>query len=202
LTNVLVIAPRYDDVTVVTSVWCERLVVDLQASGHAVDVRIRDDAAIELATEVLQSSQLVIFFGHGDFDRLLGQPRQAGEIPRLLDLPSIAGFEGRPIYAVACNALATLGREYGDRFPDSFFIGYTKEFLFTQGSELEFGQIANRAANALVEGGPPQSVVKNLITDWETLSDDFIFGELRHRPDAFIGAAIAAANAERVGIAP
>lgn len=107
----LVIAPFHDRATEITS-ECARIAVEiLEENGFHVYTLEKDDATRDKLEEFLRKhpeTRLIIYMGHGDEDKLLGQLPQ-GEVNPLIDLTNVDLLAGKVVVAVACLSGRRLG---------------------------------------------------------------------------------------------
>lgn len=157
--------------------------------------------------EHLSKLLVVLFYGHGEPDRLIGQRGRfsTGSGPTLIDTSSVGLLVGRPVYAVCCHARAGLGPAYGGTFPSGAFVGYESALGFSRHQPGEFMAVVNRAARDFVGGTPARAVVTSLQNEWRALSDAFLNpsgGRLFRTPDFIFAGFAAAGNASFVGTNP
>jgi hypothetical protein len=202
--SVVVVAPRYDEDTRITSGWSEELVAALQGFGVPAIHLLASEATSENLLKAVPSVDLFVFFGHGDTDRLVGQPSSGlqGDGPTLVDISTIRVLEGKPVYAIACNALLELGKQYANEFPSGCFVGYQDEFCLPPISHAHFGMVVNRGALMMATTLDGPLVVAELIADWTDLRKEFESGSLNSEPDWFIASFAAYQNAACVGRRP
>jgi hypothetical protein len=150
----------------------------------------------------MSSADFLVFFGHGEATRLIGQGGLFSSSPTLVDTGSVSVLRGVPTYTVCCRALQALGAAYAALYPHGGFVGYRGPFFFSDKDPLEFGNVANSAAMSFVNGSPHGQVAADLKQAWGKLSERFCTGDLRDRPYAFLGIAMAAANERFVGAMP
>jgi hypothetical protein len=126
--RIIGIAPAYDNLTKIMTTWLQELEgIDYQIAGPQVE-RMTVESAFREA-----SPGLGIFFGHGDFDSLLGPPQQTHLVEcagmqhsRIYDDGTI---EAGPEYffAYCCRAGLNLGAMFGSRGSQRAFMGYRDE---------------------------------------------------------------------------
>jgi hypothetical protein len=197
MANVLVLATRYDSATRRTFAWASNLVQDLYTKGHAYNFIHGAAVSYTAIDHAIASTDFVIFYGHGEMDRLIGQKslQSIGNGPTLVDTTSVNVFQGRPVYAVCCYAVAGLGRAYSVLFPNKGFIGYMNQFGISIYNQTHFAEIVNRGAMSLADGVLPAPVMNQLRNEWSNLADSFLKGPLQNSPDAFLAATVASTNA-------
>jgi hypothetical protein len=205
----VVVATRYDRATRVTYQWANDLVRDLQQLGHApvfMPVSTISSAAFSQAISTYSPSDFVIFYGHGEADRLIGQPSwlSVGSGPTLVDETTVNVFRGLSVYTVCCYALCALGSAYAFAYPQGAFISYESRFGFSPPNERFFKPIVNNAAIDFVKGNSPAQIINDLKNNWQNLSDDFLSpnGSLNHCQDAFLAGFSADTNSRFVGKKP
>ena len=202
MASVLVVATRYDPATRRTFLWASNIVNDLYNKGHACNF-IQGHAVSYMAIDqAIASADFVLFYGHGEPDRLIGQKSllSFGNGPTLVDTTNVHVFQGRPVYAVCCYALRDLGLEYARIFPNRGFIGYDNQFGISIDNHTDFEEVVNQSAISLVDGTHPNFVFSDLRRRWDALANDFLRGPLQNSRDAFMAAAMASSNARTVGL--
>jgi hypothetical protein len=183
MAQVVVVATRYDQATRITHRWADGLVRALSLGVHTpifIPGSAVSAATFSQTISTCSTSDFVIFYGHGEAHRLIGQLGwlSVGSGPTLVDDTTVNVFKGLPVYAVCCHALGTLGSAYASAYPQGAFIGYETRFGFSIYDDSLFQRIVNDAALDFVNGNPPAQIIANLKNNWQTLSDDFLNGSV------------------------
>jgi len=143
----LVIRPSYDSATVTTSRWAKEIIEYAQSRGIEVIDLCGSSADPAKFQEVLEKvkPRLIVHYGHGREDALLGQ----NDIP-LLTLNNVGLLRGLCVYTVSCRS----GKKLGDAIADvgGSFIGHSGVFLFNPFNETPFRESVNTGVRALIDG--------------------------------------------------
>jgi hypothetical protein len=151
----LVIRPAWDNTTNDLNRWAAHVVSALQISQRTVDDLAKTQAvrrAVDVALPNVE--QLIVFYGHGEFDKLKGHRSHKHE-EILLDSQNMHYLRDKIIVAVACDSRATLGVDAVRNAGARAYLGYDERFLYLvsdQVVEADFMRCANAAALAIVSG--------------------------------------------------
>lgn len=198
--NVLILATRYDAASARTYQWAEDLQRQLFRYADAcmlVDASTLCAAGSSL-NNLIQQSNYVVFYGHGEKDRWLALPG-TGASSTLIDDKSVSLLKGRSVYAGCCSSLAVLGPEFKKKCPGGEFIGYDDRFGFDDDNEYEFRRTANQSVVNFVDGTLVTRVVSELRQEWTSLSQSFTLGHLRKRLNGVQAGHLADLNSQRIG---
>lgn len=116
-----VIRPRDDAAAQQAADWCDQLVSDFLAAGHAVSADVDDTSPADTANIISalgSSATLVCYFGHGDDDSWLTGGTAT------IDASNVGAGAGKAVVSVACRT----GRNLG---PDAITAGVTSWLGFT-----------------------------------------------------------------------
>jgi len=143
----LVIRPDYDLATATTSKWAKEIIEYAQSRRIEVIDLCGSSANPAKLQEVFEkvNPRLVLHYGHGRDDALLGQ----NDAP-LFTLNNVSLLRGVCVYTVSCCS----GKELADAIADvgGSFIGHSEVFLFTPLNETPFRQSVNTGVRALIDG--------------------------------------------------
>jgi hypothetical protein len=201
LPSILIIATRYDSVSRRMYRWARNLETTL--TGHTVST-LYGPAVSPASLSSMKRADFVIFFGHGEPDRLIGQKGHfsLGSGPTLVDTTTLTLFGGSRVYAVCCQAGIHLAPAYSQVYPSASFIAYQAPFGFSYPNAADFESIVNQSAVQLFSGTPSSAVHGNLQKEWRGLADAFLNGSKRNRRDAFLAGYAASTNSLFVSISP
>jgi hypothetical protein len=154
----------------------------------------------------IPGTDAVIFYGHGEPDRLFGQPT-GWLVERqhvLVDIASIPMLQCRPLYAVSCHALRVLGTACGKTMPPTRFVGYEVPFSFAYRHTESFRDVVNFSAVNFATNTAHSTIVGVLKGQWQALADQFLnpANPLSRSRDAFLAGMAASTNALWVGSRP
>jgi hypothetical protein len=210
--NVLILATSYDDPTWETNRWAHNLEQKLWQEGHRCTLVEGADVTRERLEQEGDHTDYILFYGHGEADRLYAQEEKGWLMTQqhvLVDATDLGPLRTRPLYAVCCHALTILGEAYGKSSPPGTFVGYGKHFGFWIRNSSRFEEIANKSARAFVNGKPAADIVRTLKEEWEELEDeitDELYSVVQRSPQErwdFIEASFSASvNARYVGTRP
>jgi hypothetical protein len=132
---ILNIAPRFDDATEYSFRWNRRLMAEVP--GEKVEL-LEGDAVRAKVEEKLRSLKpgLVVFYDHGDVDRLVGNDGAP-----CIDLDNASLLDGAEVYTMACLSARELGVEAWRRGCGAYW-GYVEEFGFTVDDMEMFEELA------------------------------------------------------------
>lgn len=118
----------------------------------------------------------VVFYGHGDHDRLYGQRTDATaeQAPILVDDLHADVFRGANVYAVACYALDILGQAHQRDNPTAHFIGYNDLFAKSEYDFDLFRLCVHHGAVLFVAGMDGHATSSILKKWWEGLRDEYL----------------------------
>lgn len=149
----LFIRPRYDDVTKTVFNWMDEVIEYAKQVGYkTVDLK-QGKATRDNVQNILKSlnPKLVVHYGHGRKDALLGQSDEP-----LIDLTNVELLAGRITYTVSCNTAKELGKEVA-KYRRSSFVGFEGNFLLPPSfvplhDLLPFKDSVNSFVKTLLEG--------------------------------------------------
>lgn len=149
----LFIRPRYDDVTKIVFNWADEVIEYAKQAGYqTIDLK-QEEATHDNVETILKSlnPKLVVHYGHGREDALLGQKDEP-----LIDLANAKLLAGRITYTVSCDTAKKLGKEVA-KYEKSSFIGFEEKFLIPPSfvplhNLLPFKEAVNSFVKALLEG--------------------------------------------------
>ena len=203
--TVVVVSTRYDRATRTTHQWAKNFVVALNQIGfHAVTLYASGVNAVSLQ-QSLCGADVLVFFGHGEPDRLIGQRSRLwiGSGPTLVDVSTVNLLSNVKVYAVCCQASLQLGKAYAAAAPAGAFLGYEAPFGLSYPNAALFEREVIFGGLDFVYGkNPPSSVASNLRQRWKRLSDQFLNGKLQNSHDHFLAGYAAATNALFVALTP
>jgi hypothetical protein len=206
MSNILIVATRYDVGSHYTYQWARALQEEIVKKGHVCFMLDGESfcRAGQTLSEVLDRADYVVFYGHGDPDKWIGLPSFGGAnlIP-IVDVGSIAILDGRKVYAGCCHSLNNLGPAYVNAFTSAAttpeYVGYSDEFGFEIANNREFRDVVNPSVVAFVGGASAATVAIGLQNDWDALRHEFARGRYSGRPNAIMAAQRAAENSQRIG---
>jgi hypothetical protein len=205
MAKILVVAPSYDSQTRRSHLWAQRFADDLDKAGHAT-VRLLGSRANATSLRVaLKSVDWLVFFGHGEPDRFIGQRSRLslGAGPTLLDTTEVQALQNVRVYAVCCQSSLILGKAYESVAPRGAFLGYAAPFGLSVPNAKYFEDTINTHGRDFVSGNKDARTAReDLHRAWESLSEEFFNGSLVKRPDHFGGGFTAATNALFVRLNP
>lgn len=202
MASVLLIATRYDSVTRFFYRWANNLATTL-AAANTISV-LYGPSVTSAALLVTPGTDYIIFFGHGEPDRFIGQKGllSLGSGPTLVDRITVSHLKGSQVYAVCCQSGIQLGPAYSYAFPSASFVAYSAPFGFSFPNAVDFESIVKQSAVDFVAGTPARTLHVNLEREWKTLADDFLNGGKKHRKDAFLAGYAAATNSLFASVNP
>jgi hypothetical protein len=203
--SILILATRYDSITRRTHNWArnlERTLVSSVSKHHIASYYGTSVSATLLSSA--PSADYVLFFGHGEPDRLIAQRGRLslGSGPTLVDTTTVKMLGGTSVYAVCCQAGILLGPAHSKVSSHAEFIGYRAPFGFSYPNAGDFESVVSQSALALINGNRAQQIHAGLKQEWFKLSDDFLNGSKQHHKDAFLAGYAAATNSLFVSISP
>jgi hypothetical protein len=195
--QVLLIATRYDEPTLLSHAWATMLHERLVRTKHVCYLLTAEPLCRMggVMQEAIDRADFVVFFGHGQIDSWTGLPRGSsgiGEV-KIIDAGTIATLGTRAVYAGCCNSFAGLGAGYAGPY-----VGYDNPFSFETVNHLEFGSIVVNSVVDYVNGRPARAVASDLRTNWDSLRNDFAGGRLQNARNAIMAANCADENRQRV----
>lgn len=135
--SLLFFRPNFDEITRYSSEWCKALLDFALRKGYNIIDLARESATkIELEKRI-HNSVCLIFYDHGDLDKLYAQNGSAAVDKNNLDL-----FKGRSIYTLACLSAKDLGPE-AIRKGVLVYWGFNKTYGFFPHQEKIFKEQAN-----------------------------------------------------------
>ncbi len=181
MARVLIVATSDDAQTYLTSYWAKSLQNELATVGHDTELLSGPDVTFTRLRSAIAASmpllEYVVFYGHGDSDRLFGQQTDstAEQAPILVDDLRVDIFQVANVYAVACSALDKLGSAYAIRYAaqNQHFIGYEDVFAFSEYDVGRFEWLVRQGAHLAI-GYDPQTAVNSLREGWLQLSKFYL----------------------------
>lgn len=137
MTQILLeVAPQFDDVTVYSLRWSQRLHEEL---GEKHVSCLREDAVRDNFKDYVKEydPKLITFYDHGNETSLIGN-----DMKPLLDSRNADLLNGREMYTMCCLAAKKLGPEAYRKGCKAWW-GYTKVFSFVTTDEEMFGRLGN-----------------------------------------------------------
>jgi hypothetical protein len=200
LPSVLIIATRYDPVSRRMYRWARNLETALPGTVTT----LYGPAVSTASLSHTKRADYIIFFGHGEPDRFIGQKGRfsLGSGPTLVDTTTVNLLGGSRVYAVCCQAGIQLGPAYSQVYPSASFIAYEAPFGFSYPNAADFESIVNQSATQLIGGTPSKAVHSNLQKEWRALANAFLNGSKKNRKDAFLAGYAASTNALFVSVNP
>ncbi len=180
MTRVLIVATNDDSQTCMTFFWAKELQRCLAEVGHETVFLGGYDVTFTGLTNAIASSypriEYVVFYGHGDHDRLYGQRTDATaeQAPILVDDLHADVFRGANVYAVACYALDILGQAHQRDNPTARFIGYNDLFAKSEYDFDLFRLCVHHGAVLFVAGMDGHATSSILKKCWEGLRDEYL----------------------------
>ncbi|MEM3389612.1 MAG: hypothetical protein QW491_09405 [Thermoproteota archaeon] len=158
MTEILLIAPRFDDATQYSYLWMQRLLEKVEKKVEAVKL-FETHATREHVLFETGGKDAVVFYDHGSEDCLYAQGGQEC----VFTSSDAHLFRGRLLYTMACLAARKLGATVyanGGRF-----IGYYEPFSFVVNEEERFCRAANSGFIAWAEGERDFARIKQTMVD-------------------------------------
>jgi hypothetical protein len=146
--TIIVVRPNYDSATEITSKWAEEIVEYARQKGFEVIDLYGIAASPERFLEALKQAKprIVVHYGHGREDALLGQNGRP-----LLTLDNLDLVKGIVFYIVGCHS----GKKLSQAILDAGGIAvsaYSGTYIFNPFDETPFRESANSGVRALIEG--------------------------------------------------
>jgi hypothetical protein len=203
MASVLLVATRYDTTTRRLYRWAKNLESTLSKSGHTVGA-LYGPGANSASLSGVSATAFVIFFGHGEPDRFIGQRGRfsLGSGPTLVDTTSVSLLQGSHVYAVCCQAGIQLGPAYARVYPSASFLAYQAPFGFSLPNAADFETIVNQSAIDFVAGRSTRAIHGDLQKAWRALADSFMNGGRQNKKGAFLAGYAASTNALFVSLNP
>jgi hypothetical protein len=203
MATVLLVATRYDTTTRRLYRWAKNLESTLSKSGHNVSA-LYGPGASSASLSGVSAAAFVIFFGHGEPDRFIGQRGRfsLGSGPTLVDTTSVSLLQGSHVYAVCCQAGIQLGPAYARVYSTACFVAYEAPFGFSLPNAADFETIANQSAVDFVAGASARTIHSDLQKAWRALANAFMNGSKQNKKGAFLAGYAAATNALFVSLSP
>ena len=173
--NVLMISPKYDSSTLITSRWMHDLYILLRDHPKIGIVGLFNwDSSVSKIMEVLKRNRfdLILYFGHGWKSGWLLNPLAPFRMKKLA-----RAFKGTIIYTLACRSLENFGIltvENGARA----YLGYDED-VYTTSNRLErnylddFQRIIFNEIMGLLGGNSVQEVFVEALREWEELLREY-----------------------------
>jgi hypothetical protein len=186
--KVIMVRPRYDDVTRTLNGWAgsaiQRISVSDDLTGaQAVEVNLR------LSLENNRTAELISFYGHGGVDHLIGHAQGTSSTGPVINTkgPGVLPPElsGRNLYAVACHAGAELGPSLAAA--GCRFVGYNMQFAYAGGFEGDFERVVNRGLiDWATQGMTGTQILDQLKAEWAALRKDMSLGSRKGVKNSFV----------------
>lgn len=154
MADLVFVRTSHDRVTATLSEWAGEVLTAISEHG---DHRCQDLTSAQASRANLEAAlrgrvDCVVFYGHGEADRLLAQEGAAGD-PAVLDMDNADALNGHLVYVVACSSAHGLGPSAVRHGARAYF-GYDDDFAVVwEGPEVWFKRAANAGLLALL-GGP------------------------------------------------
>jgi hypothetical protein len=202
MARVLLVATRYDSTTRPLYRWAKNLEATL-VKGNAVST-LYGPSAVSASLSGMSAADFVIFFGHGEPDRFIGQRGRfsLGSGPTLVDTTTVSLLQGSPVYAVCCQAGIQLGPAYARVYPSATFLAYQAPFGFSLPNAADFETIVNQSAVDFVAGRSTSAIHSDLQKAWRALANSFMNGSRQNKKGAFLAGLAASTNALFVSLNP
>lgn len=156
MANLLLVRPSYDSTTATLHQWGDDVRQAVQSSGshQCRDLSRSLATRTETDTNLLQPTDCLVFYGHGDSEHLFAQ-NGAHRSPAAVDRSNCHLLRDKVVYAVACDSVLTLGVEAVNNHGARAYVGYDDIFgVVLGGPELLFRRAANAAILFLLAGTP------------------------------------------------
>ena len=205
MASILLLATRYDSMTRKTYGWAQNLELALKSYGATHQVSSYYGTSVSAsALSSAPSADYVLFFGHGEPDRLIAQRGRLslGSGPTLVDTTTVKILGGTSVYAVCCQAGILLGPAHSKVSSRAEFIGYRSPFGFSYPNAGDFESVVSQSALGLINGTSAHQTHARLKQEWFALSDDFLNGSKKNNKDAFLAGYAAATNSLFVSVNP
>lgn len=165
--KVVFIRPRYDEVTTIVFNWAEEVIDYAKGLGYeVVDLKGTKATRSDLGRILkLFNPRLIIHYGHGREDALLGQNDEP-----LIDLENVELLAGRITYTISCDTAKKLGKEVA-KYKKSSFVGFEDKFLLPPSfvplqDLLPFKDSVNSFVKALLEGKSVKEAYERSYVMW------------------------------------
>ncbi|MEM3646829.1 MAG: hypothetical protein QW334_01605 [Thermofilum sp.] len=158
MTEILLIAPRFDNATQYSFLWARRLLEKVE--GKLAVVFLPEDLATrDYALANMDNKEAVVFYDHGSDDCLYAQ----GGEECIFTSGDAHLFRNTLLYTMACLAARKLGATvYAN---GGFFVGYYEPFSFVVNEEERFSRAANSGFIAWAEGERDFAKIKQTMVD-------------------------------------
>jgi len=128
-------APKFDDATQYSFKWYQELAKEI----HPTEELLESNAVRSKFAVSMPNHGILIFYDHGDEDRLIGNDGNP-----ILDLNNVELVSNKEVYTMCCLAAKKLGVEAYKK--NCIWWGYTEVFGFTVEDEHLFMEAANIGA--------------------------------------------------------
>lgn len=145
MTEILLIAPKFDDATQYSFTWARRLLEKVE-DKLAVIFLPEDFATRTYALANLDNKEAVVFYDHGSEDCLYAQ----GGKECVFTSSDAPLFKNKLLYTMACLSAKKLGATVYAH--GGAFVGYYEPFSFTTQDEQLFCRAANSGFEAWADG--------------------------------------------------
>lgn len=205
MAHILLLATRYDSVSRMTHRWAKNLEsIMLSSMPHHTISSYYGPAVLPSSLATTPSADYLLFFGHGEPDRLIGQRGRfsLGSGPTLVDTTTVSMLGGHSVYAVCCQASILLGPAHSSTSPTATFVGYKAPFGFSFPNPVDFESVVTPSAIALINGLSARRVRNRLRQEWRHLANEFLNGSKQNRKDAFLAGYAASTNSVFASVNP
>jgi len=158
--KVLGIAPKFEEITSHSIKWFEKLVDEIKDKVSVVELKEKE-AVREKFEETIRKNDfdIIIFYDHGEADRLIGNDRRP-----VVDKKNIHLLKNKVLYTMACLSARELGKEHFKN--NGIFWGYDEEFVFTEEEEELFERCANAGIKYVLQGYTWEEAYKKTIEEF------------------------------------
>src|SRR5207302_857176 len=126
--------------------WADEVIRALWTSGMHTYEDLQASRATRVLTEreIQSSMDFLVYFGHGDTDKLYAHGTLAANKPAAVDTSNAHLLTDKLTVAVACHSADTLGKDAVNTHSAKTYIGYDdKLFIVFGGAEYWFQKAAN-----------------------------------------------------------
>ncbi len=180
--KLILINPRYDSHTQITSAWASDIHKDVPVYHRLEGEQITPDQLRSILAD-LNGPALIAFYGHGTEEELLAHQSENTSRP-LIGIAGVcvlpAELSSHRIYAVACLAGSKLGPALQGASCE--FIGYKDDFAIATAFEDRFKSIVNQALIDWANGQSVKEVWSGLSKAWKDLAETMRSTRTREQP--------------------
>jgi hypothetical protein len=167
--TIVVVRPSYDPATEITSRWAEEIVEYARQKGIRVIDLYGSTASPERFLEALKQAKpkIVVHYGHGREDALLGQHGRP-----LLTLDNLGSVKGVIFCIVGCHSGKKLAQAILDA-GGTAVSAFSDRFLFNPFNDDSYRESVNSGARALIDGktfGEARQVQQQTFMKWIRLA--------------------------------